>query len=167
MESNPPAGRSADLGGLPTAEEARVVLSELDQDRAELAHRATAPWWYHVILGGIVALVIAAQAFPGGTGSPLIVLGIVTLVILTTTYSQRRSRSLRRPAGSRSKWLVVAISTVLVLTLVSVGVMKLAGLPHWWALGPALLAGLVTGAWGRLYDVAQRRAIAGNGHGSS
>lgn len=165
MENNTTTGQSADAGGSPSVEEARIALTELDRDGVKLAHRAIAPWWYHVSLGAIAALIIGAQAFPGGAGTPLIVLGVLSLVLLTSTYGRRSTTSLRRPAGPRSKWLVVMMSVLLFAALVSVLVMKLAGLPEWWALGPALIAGLGTVALGRFYDVAQRREIAGTGRG--
>ncbi|KUG58061.1 hypothetical protein AVL63_06155 [Nesterenkonia jeotgali] len=163
MDSNHASGRPAGPVGHPSADEARLALSELDQDVARLAHSAVAPWWYHVSLGAIAALVIGAQAFPGGTGSPFIVLGVLALVILTTTYGRRSHMSLRRPAGSRSRWLVVMVSVVLFSAFVSVLVMKLAGLPQGWALVPALIAGLATVAFGRIYDVVQRQEIVGRG----
>ncbi len=56
---------SQNSDGRPGADEARQALQTLGRDNADLAAKIITPWWYHPILGGIVAILVYSQAISG------------------------------------------------------------------------------------------------------
>lgn len=148
-----------------SADEARAALAGLDSDGAALAERIVTPVWYHPILGGLVAVLVVATALPGGASSIVLALGVVGLVLLVLEYRRRYGVLTTQPAGRRSRRLLAVMVVVVMSCMVSSLVVKLAELPLWWMLAPALLAMVVTVVLGRRYDAALRSEI-GRGGGA-
>lgn len=143
----------------PTPEEARAALDSLGADAAQLAGRLESPWWYHLTLGTLVAAAICAQAVPGVLGLTVIALVIIWVPFLMQAYTSRYRISMTRPAGPRSRRMLLLIIAVLVLLMGAGLVLKLASLPLAWALLPAAAGFLTTVLLGRRYDVVLRAEI--------
>jgi len=90
----------------------------------------------------------------------LLVLGIVAIPILTTTYSQRFGVVVTKPAGPRSKRLLLATLGVLVAAMMSSLAFKFLSIDPWWALIPAGVTFMATVILGRRYDEALRQEVA-------
>lgn len=144
----------------PTAEEARAALDALDADAAQLAGRLESPWWYHLTLGILVAAAIVGQSLPGIPGMTMIVLVIVWIPFLMRAYTSRYRISMTRPAGPRSRRMLLLILAVLALLMASGVALKLAALPQWWVLMPATIGVAATVLLGRRYDAVLRSEIA-------
>ncbi|MEY8654209.1 hypothetical protein [Brachybacterium paraconglomeratum] len=158
MESDQPSRPDAGTPP-PTAGEARAVLDSLDTDAAQLASRLESPWWYNVTLGALVAAAISAQALPGIPGLTVIALVIIWLPFLVQAYSSRYRISMTRPAGPRSRRMLLLILAVLALLMGSGVALKLASMPPWWALVPASAGFVATVLLGRRYDAVLRSEI--------
>jgi len=148
-------------GARPDPAQARAALGELGRDGAALAARIVTPWWYHPSLGAITALFAGAQALPGVGPIVAVVCGIIAIPILTTTYARRYGVVTTKPAGPRSKRLMLATLVILLAAMASGLVIKVAGAEPLWALLPAAIAFVTTVMLGRRYDDALRREIAG------
>ena len=144
----------------PTSEEARAALDSLDTDAARLAGRLASPWWYHLILGALVAAAIGAQALPGVPAVSVVVLVIIWIPLLLQSYTDRYRISMTRPAGRRSRRMLLLILVVLALLIGSVVALKIASLLQWWVLLPAALGFVATVLLGRRYDAVLRSEIA-------
>ena len=143
----------------PTTAEARAALDSLDTDATRLAGRLASPWWYHLTLGGLVAAAIGAQALPGVPAVTVVVLVIVWIPLMMQSYTSRYRISMTRPAGPRSRRMLLLILAVLALLLGSVVVLKIASLLQWWVLLPAAVGFLATALLGRRYDAVLRSEI--------
>ncbi|MDN5822375.1 MAG: hypothetical protein L0H39_12925, partial [Brachybacterium sp.] len=64
-----------------------------------------------------------------------------------------------RPAGPRSRRMLLLILAVLALLMTSVVLLKIASLLQWWVLLPAGLGFVVTVVLGRRYDAVLRAEI--------
>ena len=146
----------------PTSAEARDALSALDADGASLAERMVTPWWYHLCLGLIVAVLTGAQALPGAYSIIVIALGIIAIPLLTTAYNQRYGISTTQPAGPRSRRLLFIAVAFLVVAMVSALVLKLTEQNPAWGLVPAAVAAVATVLIGRRYDDALRAELSGS-----
>lgn len=144
----------------PSQNQAQAALSDLGHDSQELAARIVTPWWYHPALGVITAIFAGAQALPGAWPMVLLVLGIVAIPILTTTYSHRFGVIVTKPAGPRSKRLLLATLGVLVTAMSSSLAFKFLNIDPWWALIPAGVTFAATVILGRRYDMALRQEVA-------
>ncbi|GAA1148784.1 hypothetical protein [Nesterenkonia lutea] len=164
MESD--SARHQTPEGSSSAAEARLALSTLDADSATLAQRVATPWWYHLALGGTVALFVGSQALPAAAASACVVLGVVALPLVVTTYARRYGFSLSEPAGPRSRRLLLMSVGVLLAAMLATVVIKISGVSPSWSLVAALVAFLATVLLSRRYDVALRREIAGGGSGN-
>ena len=159
METDP-SDRNAAALPPPTTEEARAALDALDADAGRLAGRLESPWWYHLTLGILVAAAIVGQSLPGIPGMSMIVLVIIWIPFLMRAYSSRYRISMTRPAGPRSRRMLLLILAVLALLMASGVALKLASLPQWWALLPAAIGFVATVLLGRRYDAVLRSEIA-------
>lgn len=163
MENDLGAGGRGDSEARLTAAEARAALDGLGSDGAALAERIVTPAWYHPVLGGLVAAVVVGTALPGAASSIVLALGVIGMALLALEYRRRYGVLTTQPAGPRSRRLLAAMVAVMVACMGSSLVVKLAELPVWWMLVPALLAMVLTVVLGRRYDAALRREIRGDG----
>lgn len=145
-------------------EEARSALGAVAQDSARLADQIVTPWWYHPVLGVIVGVFVGAQALPGAWSVIMIALGIIAIPVLTVTYSRRYGVAISKPAGPRSRRLLLLALAVLLISMASSLAFKLVGLEQWWALVPATIACVATIILGRCYDDALRHELAAGTH---
>ena len=159
METNPSDPRDA-AAPPPTSEEARAALNALDADASQLAGRLVSPWWYHLILGGIVAVAIGVQALQDVSSVITTAMLIIWIPFLMQSYTSRYRISMTRPAGPRSKRMLLLILAVLGLLMVSVVLLKIAALLQWWVLLPAAVGFVATVVLGRRYDAVLRSEIA-------
>ena len=141
------------------AAEARAALADLDTDAAQLASRLVTPWWYHLTLGGLVAAAIGAQALPGVPAVTVVVLVIVWIPLMMQSYTSRYRISMTRPAGPRSRRMLLLILAVLAVLTGSVVALKIASLLQWWVLLPAAVGFVATALLGRRYDAVLRSEI--------
>ena len=148
----------------PTPEEARAALDALDTDAAQLAGRLESPWGYHLTLGALVAVALTAQALPGVPAISVTVLVIIWIPFLMQSYTTRYRISMTRPAGPRSRRMLLLILAVLALLTGSVVVLKIAALLQWWVLLPAITGFLATVLLGRRYDAVLRSEITAPSH---
>lgn len=74
--------------------EARTVLAQLDADRSTLAGRITAPWWLHLTLAGLVAVVLLAPLSGGGAALAVAGAGVIGMIGLAWLWT--------RTVGSRT-----------------------------------------------------------------
>lgn len=156
------SGSGTGSGGLSGAE-ARAALSSLDADATQLAERIVTPWWYHLVLGALVALAIGAQALPGAFSTIVIALVVVCLPLLIWAYSRRYGVLTTQPAGPRSKRMLTIVLIALVVLMGSNLLLKLFSLPSVWAVLPAIVGFGVTVLLGRRYDAVLRAEVAAPG----
>lgn len=150
----------------PTASQARGTLESLNADGAKLAEQVATPWWYHPILGLIVALFIMAQTLSAAASLSVIALGVVALPLLTGIYNRRFGISTSQPAGPRSRRLLFcAVVPSVALPMLAAVAVKFTDIPAWWVLLPAALAFVLVVVLGRRYDDALRAELALNGDG--
>lgn len=139
---------------------AREALSALDADGARLAERVITPWWYHPILGLIVALMVIGVAHPGALGFGLVALGVAGIAVLVRAYTLRTGVWISQVAGPATRQLqrvLIAVYTVLMGAALALRVTEPS---PWWALLPALAGLLATWVMGRHYDRELRRELA-------
>lgn len=91
--------------GASDGDAAREALSALDADGARLAQRVITPWWYHPILGVIVALMIFGVAYPGALGFGLVAIGVIGIALLVRVYTLRTGVWISRAAGPSTRQL--------------------------------------------------------------
>ncbi|MGO1225382.1 MAG: hypothetical protein ACTMII_09750 [Brachybacterium sp.] len=151
----------------PSAAEARARLAAMDTDASQLAARLVTPWWYHPILGGMVAAAIIAQSLPSVASMSMIVMVIIWIPFLIKAYTSRYKVWMSEPAGPRSRRMMLLLLGTLVVLMASGVLMKIAGLSPWWVLVPAVL-GFVATVWlGRRYDAVLRSEISTPSHHST
>lgn len=161
------AGDAGDAAGPPSGTEARAALDALDSDASQLAARLVTPWWYHPILGVMVAGAIGAQALPRVSSMTAIVLIIVWIPFLVRAYTSRYKVWMSGPAGPRSRRMMVLLVVTLIVLMASGALMKIGGLSPWWVLVPAVLGFLATVGLGRRYDAALRSDLSSPSPASS
>lgn len=140
--------------------QAVTALAELARDHERLATRIITPWWYHPALGLITAVFAGAHALPGVWPIAGITLGIMALPVLTTTYARVSGVVVTKPAGPRSRRLLIATLVVLVAAMSCSLAFKFLDVSPWWALIPAGVTFVATVVLGRRYDDALRQEIA-------
>lgn len=153
--------RPGDQPARPDAAAAREALAQLQVDGSRLAGQIVTPWWYHPVLGVIVAAFAGSPALSGTASIWIVAIGIVLLPVLTITYGRRYGVSTTQPAGPRSKRLLLAMLTVLILAMVSSLAIKLLAMSAWWGIVPAVLAFFATVVLGRRYDGVLRAELSG------
>ncbi|HEX7350169.1 hypothetical protein [Brachybacterium sp.] len=161
MENNQSA--EARGGDVSSQQEALETLASLDVDRALLAERVVTPWWYHPILGGIVTLLVGAQALPGVLSMAVLALGVVMIPVLVTAYTRSYGVSVTAPVGPRTRRLMTVLVGVLTVGMVSNLGIKFTGIEPAWGLVSAVICGAVTAVLGRHYDDVLRTELASGG----
>ncbi|WP_394213929.1 hypothetical protein [Brachybacterium vulturis] len=159
METNS-SGRLGAAAPPPTSEEAQAALNALDAGASKLAERLVSPWWYHLILGGLVAAAIGAQSLPKVASITVIVLVVLWIPFLMGSYTSRYRVSMTRPAGPRSRRMLLLILAVLTLLMSSGVLLKIVSLPQWWVPLPAAVGFVATVMLGRKYDAVLRSEVA-------
>lgn len=139
------------------------TLAELDIDQALLAERVVTPWWYHPILGGIVALLVGAQALPEVLSVSVLALGVVMIPVLVTVYTRSYGVSVTGPVGPRTRRLMAVLVGVLTVGMVSNLIIKFTSVEPAWGLVGAVICGAVTAVLGRRYDDLLRTELASGG----
>lgn len=147
-----------DFGGM-TPAEARAALDDVAHDGRALAARLVTPWWYHPALGLIIGVFVIAQVLPGAWSIAAVALGIIAIPALTTTYARRYGVAISKPAGSRSRRLMLTALAVLVACMLSALGIRLSGLEPGWALIPVVVAFAATVFLGRRFDEALRQEL--------
>jgi hypothetical protein len=140
--------------------EAQTALDDMTRDQQHLAARIITPWWYHPALGLITAVFAGGHALPGAWPLGAIVLGIAAIPVLTTAYARTAGVVVTKPAGPRSRRLLLATLLVLVAAMSCSIAFKFLGVSPWWALIPAGVTFVATVVLGRRYDEALRQEIA-------
>ncbi|TQJ31302.1 hypothetical protein [Microbacterium sp. SLBN-146] len=147
----------------PSPSEARAILDGLTADGASLATRVVTPWWYHLTLGLVVATIVMSQTLPAPLSIGLVVAGIVSLPVITTTYTRRYGVSASSPVGPRTRRLLVTTLIVLAAGMVAALAIRATEQSAWWGLLPAGVVLFATIVLGRRYDAALRLELAGGG----
>lgn len=140
--------------------QAQAALAGLDTDRAELAHRVVTPWWYHPVLGAILAVIVAAQALPLGLSLLGLLPGLLAMIVLVKSYSRRYGVAVSGSYGPRTRRLQIAVGALVGITIAAALALKLAEAPVGWTLLPmaVVLVGIIL--IGRRYDAALRSELA-------
>ncbi|WP_299058121.1 hypothetical protein [uncultured Nocardioides sp.] len=145
----------------PDAEEARAALSGLDGDSARLAERVVTPWWYHPVLGAVVAGVALSSTLPPSATAAVIALCVVVLFLLPVAYRRRYGVWVSEPAGPRSRRVHTVLLAIILACVVGGFLLGMLGVV--WALVPAGVLFVAVVLLGRRYDVALRADLAGPG----
>ncbi|MET4224807.1 hypothetical protein [Oerskovia enterophila] len=157
-EDEPPSGTP----GLSPAQ-ARAALEGLDADGATLAERAVTPWWYHLTLGTIVAVIICTQALPSPASLVTLPVALFALPVLVLVYRRRYGLWFSQPAGPRSKRIYQVLLATVVLCFGAMLIVRFTEIEYTWVLVPASVGFLAAVVLGPLYDQAFRRELAGQG----
>lgn len=153
-------------GPAPSSRQAQDVLAGLDADQALLAQRIVTPWWYHPVLGGILAVIVISYALlPLGYPFLAVAAGLVAMVLLLRSYSRHYGVEVTGWLGPRTRRLQVAVGILVGACILSSSVIMLVGVSAWWALLPAaaVFSGVIV--LGRRYDEAMRGEMARGGGG--
>lgn len=142
----------------PDAEAARAALSGLDGDNVRLAERVVTPWWYHPVLGAVVAGVALSSALPTSATAAVIALCVVVLFLLPVVYRRRYGVWVSEPAGPRSRRVYLVLLAIIVAGVVGGFLLGMLGVV--WALVPAGVLFAAVVLLGRRYDVALRADLA-------
>lgn len=159
-DSRRPDADAASPGGATTGAEARAALEALESDAAQLAQRLVTPWWYHLVLGALVALCIGAVAIPGVSAAVMVPFFVIGIPVLLHLYSSRYGVSTSRPAGPRSRRALLASLAVLAVLLIAAVLFAKSSLSPWWGLLPTAAAFASTVVLGRRYDALLRAEVA-------
>lgn len=146
--------------GAPDAAAAREALEGLHDDDVALSARIVTPWWYHPVLGLIVAALVGAQALPTLASIPVMVLTIAAMLVLASVYRRRYGIWVSSPIGPRSRRMLQRLLALLIAAMLGGVAVKLAQLPAGWVLLPMVVAVVGVTVIGRRYDEALRRDLA-------
>lgn len=146
-----------------TPDEAREALRDLDSDGAALAERVVTPPWYHPVVALFVVIFVVSTAIPGPASMIVLAIAVVGLVLVTIAYQRRYGVATSRPAGPRSRRILSAMITVMVVCMLSGLAIKFTEVSPWWSLIPAVVAGALTVVLGRAYDARLRGELGQNG----
>ncbi|NYG59094.1 putative membrane protein YccC [Nocardioides daedukensis] len=138
-------------------EQARAALASIGAARAGLADRLVTPWYYHPVLGLLMAVMVLFYGLERFHGSPLRILAALGVILgslgLTTYYAHRTGIAVTKPLGRRSKAMMVVMMVGLVAPLLWLLITQ-PGDP--WVFGTALVIFCFTVVIGRGYDAALR-----------
>lgn len=136
-----------------SAQEAREALASVESAHADAASRLVTPWWYHLVLGVLVAGFVLIYAL----GNVAVMVGGIVLYfaglgVLISAYKTKNGvwvSGLR--AGKASRWACVLMAVYAVCLVAAVYLSRVAFLPGAaWVLAGVLLAATVI--IGRSFD---------------
>lgn len=144
-------------------QQARAALAAVTNTRSALADRLVTPWWYHPILGGCVgAVVLLLGGVLGAVGTALLVVPIIGMGALASTYRRLTGVDLLgNPVshGSRTRGLIVVLVVGYVLAVAGSFILggqhEISWIP--WVLAVLIL--ILTVLVGRAYDAALRAEL--------
>lgn len=143
-----------------SSSQAQAALADLDTDRAKLAERVVTPWWYHPILGAILAAIVAGYALPLGYELLVLIPGLLAMVLLVRVYARRHGVAVTSSFGPRTRRLQIAVGVIAGISLASAFVLSIAGAPAAWTLLPVVVVFVGIILIGRRYDEALRSELA-------
>ncbi|HMT49421.1 hypothetical protein [Dietzia sp. UBA5065] len=142
----------------------RDALADVAASRESVADRLITPWWYHPILGAIMAAIVAANALALPNGAVIVVtlLGATGLGALVGAY--RRATGLwvdLRSAGpaSRRWWILYAVVLGATMGAALLATVADVSYPAWFAVTLAAVTLVATVVLGRRVDAALRDEI--------
>ncbi|GGO46674.1 hypothetical protein GCM10012287_17590 [Streptomyces daqingensis] len=139
------------------ADDARASLDAVAATRAGVAGRIAAPWWYHLVLGLLVAQHVLAQGLENANWTlPSMGLLLAGCLVLTLAYRRLAGLSTAKAQGTRSRNVLTLLGLVALACVASASLTGSAAV-SWVAAGVVLLATIVLG---RLFEAALRREIA-------
>lgn len=146
MENDPRADRS------PSGAQAQQILRGLHSDRAALAERLAAPWWFHAISALIATGFMATPAIRSDDARTMVVVGLLMADAIALPICYQRVCGVRiGRVGPRCGALLVGLVAVTVLLLcTSYGLAS--SLNLWWVLAPAAACFVVVLIGGRWFD---------------
>lgn len=140
-----------------TAQEAREALAAIGGARSSAADRLVTPWWYHVVLGLLVAGFVLIYAFGN---VPVVIIGIVAyfagLGILVGVYKNTTGVWISGfRAGAATPWTYGLVGVYAACMIAVILLARLASL-DWvaWVAVPVLIVATVV--IGRRFDAALR-----------
>ncbi|MGO2540976.1 MAG: hypothetical protein ACTH8J_07490 [Specibacter sp.] len=138
-------------------QEAREALAAIDGARSSAADRLVTPWWYHVVLGLLVAGFVLIYAFGN---VPVVLVGIaayfVGLAILVGAYKNKTGVWISGfRAGAATPWTYALVGVYVTGMIAAILLARLASL-DWaaWVAAPVLVVATVV--IGRRFDGALR-----------
>ncbi|MDR2565543.1 MAG: hypothetical protein LBC97_05685 [Bifidobacteriaceae bacterium] len=151
----------------PTPAQARAALEALEWDNSKLARRVATPNWYHPLMAVIVAVFVIAQVMPTPVFVVVTAVGVAALGNMVTVYRQRYGVLAAGPVGAKARWLLFGSMGVYLLAAAAGQIIKLAHVPHWWVLAPAVIASGAMLIAGPRYDNALRAELGGKPGGAA
>ena len=131
---------------------AAAQLAALQADRAALADRVVAPWWYDVVLGLLLFGFLSSYAFDSHWVSAVaIVVFLVGLGVLVSAYKRITGIWVNVTWGAMAAW------TAIVLPVLIAGFVLSDGYGQHWAM---VVAGAVLGLAATLFSRHWGRALA-------
>ncbi len=136
-----PVGMTSDASSSLSAEQAAQALAEVQKGRDAAARRLPTPWWYHPLLGLVLAMIVSSFALPATERT--VVLGLAIAAELALLWLYRRLTGvwlntlsidgMRGPAAVMCGMAVALLLLALALEL-------------WWEVrGGAVAVGVVVG----------------------
>ena len=141
-----------------------AALADVDAARRSVAARLITPWWYHPILGAIIAAIVLVGALdlPTLVRLPVALAGAVGIGLLVGIYQRVTGLwvDLRNLGPTSRKWWLAYAAIVAVVVGASLIPTATAGaLPSWMAVLLAGVALVATIVLGRGVDSALREEI--------
>ncbi len=132
---------TSDASSSLSAEQAAHALAEVQKGRDAAARRLPTPWWYHPLLGLVLAVLVAGFALP--MPARLVVMGLAVAAELAMFWLYRRLTGVWVD-GTQIDGLQgpTAVATAVAIALLLLAV----ALEDWWAVrGGAVAVGVVLG----------------------
>lgn len=140
-----------------SVQEAREALAAVAGARANAADRLVTPWWYHPVLGLLVAGFVLIYAFGN---LPVVIIGIVLyfagLGILVGAYKNKTGMWISGfRAGAATPWTFALLGVYVAAMIAAILLARLTSL-DWvaWVAAPVLVVATIV--IGRLFDRAWR-----------
>ncbi|MFC8303574.1 hypothetical protein ACFUCV_07780 [Specibacter sp. NPDC057265] len=140
--------------------QARQALDAVAEARSAAADRLISPWWYHPVLGLLVAVFMLA--FTTGGVAVQIAVGLAYfagLGLLVSLYKARTGMWINGLTAGRASWWTVPLMLIMVLAMgVSYYFHAVHGL-HWPAWLAAAVVFVATNVLGSRFDASLRRQL--------
>lgn len=142
------------------AQDPQVALDAIGQARADVAEKLITPWWYHPVLGLLVAGFVLLYAF-GNVLALIIGIALYFAGIAALISSYRRMSGLHvngMRSGKASLWAWWLVALFVAGTILGVVFARFADInwPAWLAAGFLFVAVILLG---RSYDAARRAEL--------